>query len=252
MRGAITLTLMAAVILLGLGADRNRLTAANLGSPDDPVTFFIWIIWLASTLAPVLPLVAVMLDHRVRLRGAPVAVIVGPVVILGLAATVVWSVFAPPASIWHVLVLGLALTLSMTGAALLLSARRVAAGVFVLPVIVALWCLIHQIALIHQARQLASGHQSCIAAHSGPEVTSLTALRGLSLYTHRSGFKDSSHWYFHAVMIVNHRDGQQLYNWSPRDLRFHPVSARTDRDLIVPVSGSCVPRPGFLSSLPLW
>jgi hypothetical protein len=77
-------------------------------------------------------------------------------------------------------------------------------------------------AALMQAGWMADGAPASSARHEDrPErVGSIRDLRAFSFYTTRSGYKDSSRWYFHGLLIVCRPDGEEVYNWSPRRLRF--------------------------------
>ncbi len=106
--------------------------------------------------------------------------------------------------------------------------------------IVALWSLLTVPMILVQARVITDGYPYCIAEHSeNSPIEALHELRGFSFYTTATGYKSTSEWYFHGLMIVDYPDEQRIYNWSPRLWRFDLVE-RPDA-LIIPVREVCVP-----------
>lgn len=100
-----------------------------------------------------------------------------------------------------------------------------------------------------QASCLAHGAPFCMARHE-PEpspVRSLWDLRSFSLHTTLSGYKDTSRWYSHGLLAVDAPEGKQLFNWSPRRMRFDPVD---DPDLFIAgLRDACTPQDHFWRSL---
>lgn len=92
-----------------------------------------------------------------------------------------------------------------------------------------------------QAKRIAEGNPYQIIEHATvtPHVLSGPDLRFFSLYTAKSGFKDTSTHYFHAVLCVEKPNGETFYNWSPRRLRFDKIS--NPNRFIVPLK-STVPK----------
>jgi hypothetical protein len=88
----------------------------------------------------------------------------------------------------------------------------------------ACWSLATVPAVIIQANQIAGGAPFCIGAHGRTtSIESLWDLRGFSFYTTATGYKDTSRWYFHGVLVVQTKAGRRYFNWSPRSFSFHPV-----------------------------
>lgn len=148
-----------------------------------------------------------------------------------------------------ILLEGLALTLGVWGMLWCLAGKaalgRVLHGVAVLA---ALWSLATPFMVMRSAGQLAGGAAICIARHEKDRpITSWAELRGVSFHTDRSGYKDTSAWFLHGVMLVDRGQGIEAWNWSPRTMRFD----RLERpgDLVVTPLGVCQPRPGFLQGL---
>lgn len=106
--------------------------------------------------------------------------------------------------------------------------------------IAALWSLLTVPMILVQARFIADGAPYCIAEHSkNAPIEAVRDLRGFSFYTTATGDKSTSKWYFHGLMLVDHPDGQRVYNWSPGRWRFDPVE-RPDA-MIEPVRNVCAP-----------
>ncbi|MEP5758804.1 MAG: hypothetical protein ABJ327_05710 [Litoreibacter sp.] len=149
---------------------------------------------------------------------------------------------------------GIALTIACGTSLLLISAcgpatRRIAGYIFLLPVLVGVWSLAAAPVTYFKAKHIAGDRPYCIGAHSHveEELISLFALRGLNFYTTRSGYKFNSSWYFHGVLLVYQEDGLEVYNWSPRAMRFDKVE-KPDLLLVRPTL-SCQPRNDFLRNL---
>jgi hypothetical protein len=129
------------------------------------------------------------------------------------------------------------------------SMGRSAIVLMTIPAIAATWSLAAGGMLIASARAMSSDKPYCIALHGDRKsVSSLANLRGLSFYTTRSGYKDSSGWFFHGVLIVQDDVGKSVYNWSAKMLRFELLPPKTFED---DPRYECVAQPDFISSLPL-
>ena len=104
----------------------------------------------------------------------------------------------------------------------------------------AAWSVLTVPNILLQARWIADGSPYCIAHHrSDSEISSLAELRGFSFFTTNTGYKSTSKWYFHGLMIVDRKGEQLIYNWSPRRWRFDPVT-RPDI-LVITVRDVCAP-----------
>lgn len=115
---------------------------------------------------------------------------------------------------------------------------------------VALWSLITPFSVAWSARAIAEDASYCIARHQTDRpVRSWADLRGVSFHTNKSGYKDSSVWYLHRVMLVDRGSGVEAWNWSPRAMRFDRLE-RAD-ELSVTSFDACRPKPGFLDGLPI-
>jgi len=104
----------------------------------------------------------------------------------------------------------------------------------------ALWSVLTVPNILLQARWIADGSPYCIAHHRrDTEVRSLPEMRGFSFFTTNTGYKSTSKWYFHGLLIVDRQGEQMIYNWSPRRWRFDLV---TKPDVfVIPVRDVCVP-----------
>lgn len=148
---------------------------------------------------------------------------------------------------------GTSLTLAIVGGVLLLTAkldewaktRVMAVSGLTAGILAALWSLFSAVSVVYQTVQLTQGLPFCLAYHSNEiaEIEAFSDLRGFSFYTTKTGYKDSSSWFFHAVLIVDTENEIRLYNWSPRNLRFYPVKLRSR--LIIPIGNSCLPQADF-------
>ena len=120
---------------------------------------------------------------------------------------------------------------------------------FALSVAAALWSVAAGVAAGWQAASRAAGQPYCLARHTSAAapVTSLADLRGFVFYTTATGYKDSSNWYFHGLLIVDAPSGRQVYNWSPQRLRFD-LLGHPDR-FIAATLKACEPQARFLRTL---
>ena len=115
----------------------------------------------------------------------------------------------------------------------------------------ALWSLATPVAVAASATLVAGQDAYCIARHAPDRpILAWAELRGAGFHTDRSGYKDSSAWYLHGVMLVQRDGGVEAWNWSPRLMRFDRL-ARPD-DLIASPFGTCQPAQGFLGGLSLF
>lgn len=106
-----------------------------------------------------------------------------------------------------------------------------------------------------RAAMLAGSNPYCLqvpADRLGNErtVTSLSQLAGLRMQTPRTngGGTTDYQFAFHSVLVVKSETGNQLYNWSHRELDFLAIS--TKRGLRV--SAKCRPQSDFLYTLDLF
>ncbi len=112
----------------------------------------------------------------------------------------------------------------------------------------AIWSLLSVPAVVFQAHQTAAGSPFCITHHdSSSVVDSLWDLRGFSFYTTASGYKSTSTWYFHGILIVDGDDGLGYFNWSPRHFRFDRID-HPER-FIAPLENLCTPSSAFWAEL---
>ena len=140
---------------------------------------------------------------------------------------------------------------AVIGAAALLEGRmRLALATAVFPTVIAIWSLGSGAAAASGASLIADGRDYCLARQGGPPVRRWAELRGIALYTDRTGYKSTSRWYFHAVLLVDDAGGGSSFNWSPRRLRWERLEY--PERLIEPVRGSCEPSPAFLRHLDLF
>ena len=115
---------------------------------------------------------------------------------------------------------------------------------------VAVWSLSVAAIIAISAQRIGDGRPYCLARHGDPgAVETLAALRGLSFRATRSGYKSTSNWFLHGILIVETGTLPEVYNWSPRRLRFDRLTE--PGHLIVDPRGTCQPRMDFLASLPI-
>lgn len=130
------------------------------------------------------------------------------------------------------------------------------------PIVAAIaWSLGSGVATAVQAYSIADGRPYCIATtgagktehlagglFSYGEIRGLEELRGVRLYTQKTGYKSTSHWYFNAVLVVGDKEPLEYWNWSVHRMRFERF-VEPDR-FIRTVKGACRPVDSFLARLP--
>jgi hypothetical protein len=118
----------------------------------------------------------------------------------------------------------------------------------------ATWSLLQVPVVLAQATYLAGGRPFCIADTGAVKhnyyapVRSVFDLRGTNFYTGVTGYKDSSRWAFHGVLIV--RDqliGDEYWNWSISRMRFEPRPGSTP--YVIDWRRACTPEPNALFRL---
>lgn len=150
---------------------------------------------------------------------------------------------------------GLSLTLAITASILMLAAQyrpksfKTAPAILLLvPLAVAMWSLVSGVAVVWQTNRLADGSPFCVASHDRrSSIRSFAQLRGLSYYTTASGYKSTSRWYFHGLLVLETETGKELYNWSPRRMKFQRIE-HPERFIASPLN-ACTPREDFWETL---
>jgi len=215
-------------------------------TPWNEATFRVIVV----ALTPLLPMAMVVLRVLIRRSlNRTLAIFCGIVVLLvGLASSLVVAAFSGGNV---VLLHGAGMTLSVVGAVAVLVNWRFGLWVLASPALIGLWSLVAGASAYQQAQAMAWERPYCVSAH-GPEhdrVQALSDLRGLTFYTTRSGYRIADSWYFHRVLLIEGDGDLDVFNWSPRAMRFDPVDQPHvffDR-----LAASCMPRKDFLQNLPL-
>lgn len=146
---------------------------------------------------------------------------------IGWALTLVTCAFAGPGATLTFLYGG-TLTVAIWASLALLSKaapsarrqRRVRAAL-ALASLAALWSLAAMAVAQISAKRIAAQRPYCLLRH---DSFSPADPRGFFSYTSASGYKDSSTWYFHGLLLIETASGPAVYNWSPRRLRFDPIA----------------------------
>jgi hypothetical protein len=236
----------AALILLAYFQPLDR----NVVEPNYSFgTFEFWIkaMYLVVWIAPAVPLILSAMT-LMGLRGIPTFLahtLFAVTLLLGVFFTIasgVLSLFSTT-QLLH----GLTLTMALGFGFLIWTRKdgkvrpsRFAKLGIAVSVIAALWSLLTVPMILIQTRVIAGGSPYCIAQHAeNSPIETLHQLRGFSFYTTETGYKSTSEWYFHGLLIVDDADEARIYNWSPRRWRFDLVQ-RPDA-LIKPVANVCVP-----------
>ena len=157
---------------------------------------------------------------------------------------------------WHLLVFGWATQVRSAGGLrltpiILLFATPIAA--------LMAWSLFAAVSVATEVHRIAGDRPYCLARTEdgffGPgsfgygPIRTLEGLRGTRLFTTFTGYKDTSRWYFHAVLIVDGEKGREYWNWSIRRVRFEPFH-HPERFVERPTY-VCQPARSFLSKTPL-
>lgn len=243
--GRITLV-MAGLIAAGY-ADLEPLSVLN--GPRIPAVF-VAALW-GVIIAPFLPLACALMARYAPLRLPGVVLVAGTICTAVLGALITLIAMMDGISAF-VFLEGSTLTLAVAGGLQMLGgtagSRKIAALLMALPTLTGLWSLATVPAVALSALRLADGRPYCIGHHGvqGP-LESWAELRGLSLYTTRTGYKSTSHWYLHAVLIVQEKGGTSVWNWSFGAMSFTPLPH--PGRLLVSAGSECTPEPGFLAAL---
>lgn len=238
-RSKILLPVSAVLILVGFLQPLDSLPSPSMISM---IAFAVW-------LAPAVPLICVCLR---AVMAPPISqgwALFWAVAALGIGCclTLLGSAFAPPGSVLISAVQGGGLTLAVSASLLSLAPEApggravwLAVAGLMLASLLAIWSLLCVPIVLIQAERSAAGAPYCIAQH-GPSrrVDGFWDLRGFSLYSRDSGYKDNSGWYFHGILIVEDGEGQSYFNWSPRNMRFDRIN-HPER-FIAPLRNLCRP-----------
>ncbi|WP_170430007.1 hypothetical protein [Ruegeria arenilitoris] len=203
--------------------------------------------YLVVWIAPAVPLIlaAMILMGLRRIPAFLAHTLFGVTLLLGVFFTLtsgVLSLFSTT-QLLH----GLTLTIALGFGFLIWSGKggkvrpsRIAKLGIAVSVIAALWSLLTVPMILIQTSVIADGSPNCIAKHAeNSPIETLHQLRGFSFYTTETGYKSTSEWHFHGLLIVDDPEEERIYNWSPRRWRFDLVE-RPDT-LIKPVRNVCVP-----------
>lgn len=222
--------------------------AGYLQDPPKNNALLFWAVWAL----PMVPCVLLMVPFTIGRSTAAAVILAVLCIVVGIPLTIILAAVSGVGA-EHVLLFGLTLTIALVGWSLLLSRGFERTGRFMAGVgaVIGLWSLLNVGLVAWQARLVAKNNAYCLAHHANATapVKSLAELRGLSFFTTRSGYKLSSKWYFHGVLIVEEPRGQAVYNWSPRRLSFDLIE-RPDV-MLVKVTGACQPKSRFLQDLPV-
>lgn len=128
-----------------------------------------------------------------------------------------------------------------------LQATRWVAGAYIAGV--ALCSAGSGVAAAAQASWLSAGQPYCISsdgARGYTQIDSIFDLRGTNLFTERTGYKDTSRWFFHGVLAVQVGDRSIYWNWSKKWTRFYPLDPA---GFSGEVESACQPTPRFVTKL---
>ena len=238
--------------LIALGFTPAPLFPDNLGHGAG------WIYWLvgavsATALLPfLLSIIGIALPKPLNKIGAAGFAIVATITGIGLTFL---NAGLSGAGMLLAMVHGLSLTLAITASILMLAAqyrpkpfKTTPVILLLFPLAVALWSLVSGAAVVWQTNHLADGRPFCVASHDRKSpVRSFAQLKGLSFYTTASGYKSTSRWYFHGLLILKTKTGEELYNWSPRRMKYQMIE-HPERFIASPLK-ACLPHANFWETL---
>jgi len=233
-------------LIITLGFTQVPITPDNLGRGPIWGDVLVWII----ALAPFIPAVAVLIRLRIS-APLPKKVVIAFAALVGAFGIPVSLLNAALSGVGTGLALmhGLSLTIAVVGSILLLSSQTMKiVTVLTIPVAVAIWSLASVGAITLQANNISNGRPFCLAPHSlNSDTQSFAQLRGLTFYSTSSGYKSTSRWYFHGILLVEADDGIEAYNWSPRRLAFHRIG-QPQKFIASPLT-ACTPQREFWDTL---
>ncbi|MGB0695738.1 MAG: hypothetical protein ACPGOY_08815 [Rhodospirillaceae bacterium] len=243
----IVLILITSLILLS--AVPIPLLIANM----DPLsTLYLLLVFPITVLLPSIPLMVTLVQPLSSFRlslNASVYICMG-VIILGTLLSLGGLAFSGPGFD----IMSMHAFMLMMGTILSIFVFRLEKGkvpswrflfCWLVPGALALWSLSSVPYVVVQANQIVAGRPYCLGAHTGHyPVQSLAELRGFYFYTTVTGYKSSSRWFFHGILLVETEQGLEAYNWSPRAFRFYRIS-NPDRMLESPFQ-ACTPKQDFL------
>lgn len=227
------------------------------GFMAERVNILVRVAYFLSWSAPLVP-AATVLMRLAMLRPASLSLVWSATIIAfltGMVLTLFGLAFASALSGPLLLTQGSVLSLAVASGILWLAsgqinrgATRLALAGMALSAAVAVWSLLSVPAVVFQAHQTAAGSPFCITHHnSSSVVNSLWDLRGFSFYTTASGYKSTSTWYFHGILIVDGDDGLGYFNWSPRHFQFDRID-HPER-FIASLENLCTPSSAFWAEL---
>lgn len=253
----IALLLMAFLIAVG-SVDFSAFSAVGYVGYTSAFNIIVSIIAVCAAFAPLMPLATLALIKftSFTLRHWQTAALSVTAGVLGSFATLISAAVAGGGSTMTFLH-GFALTSIIISSLLLLVNPREAPLVrhigfyfMICPTVVAIWSLTNAVALAVSAKTIAGAQNFCLARHGdNAAISQLIDLRGLALYTTKSGYKISQSWFFHSVLLVKAGDDLNAYNWSLGKMRFERLP-EPKRFLVNPLS-DCTPQQNFLQTIPL-
>ncbi|MEP4199347.1 MAG: hypothetical protein ABJL99_27285 [Aliishimia sp.] len=242
----ITWSFAISTLIIALGFTQVPITPENLGRGPIWGDVLVWVI----AVAPLLPALAALIRLRVS-APLPKKVVIALAVLTGAFGILVSLLNAALSGVGTGLALmhGLSLTIAVVGSILLLSSQTMKiAVVLTVPVAVAIWSLASVAAVTLQANNISSGRPFCLAPHSpNSDTQSFAQLRGLTFYSTSSGYKSTSRWYFHGVLLVETEGEIEAYNWSPRRLAFRRIE-QPQKFIATPLT-TCTPQREFWDTL---
>ena len=215
---------------------------------QDGIPIYWHILFSATALVPVIPILFAGLRFGLNkpLRSYVTIPILLAVLIFGGLLTVVLAAFSGAGAV-IVLIHGSSLTVAVAASVHLLArdatkgdVKSFAGVALIYPAVVALWSIAASIYALGHAHFLANGRNYCFAEHAAMrQLQSPLLLRGLSFYTTATGYKSTSRWYYHGLLIIDRDGDPQVYNWSPRRLHFDRIE--NPKGHIAGIEWACTP-----------
>lgn len=219
-----------------------------------PVLLFLLVFVQLSTLTP-LALGTIRIATSARFQPSIASLLSHTVVFFGMAATLLAAAISGVGSVL-MLALGTSYTCAIASSLSLFAMSphtRMRTLFSMCGLLIAtagsIWSIQTVPSIILQATSLAKTAPFCLGRHTSQHspVTKFSDLRGFSFYSTGSGYKDSSRWFFHGILIVGTGNNRQYYGWSPRIQEFFKIER--ERSYIIPLRNSCKPTERFFDTL---
>ncbi len=257
------LVYIAVALLIVAGYLEFPIFSEGLSLPEH-FSLFLLVFYLAANMfrfAPLYPLLLALIRGltNFRLPRGLAIVLAGLAGLFGFVFTLLILAFSGAGG-ELVFMHGITLTVAVCASLLLLSPKqgveceffRLSWFLLMVPASAAVWSLVSAGEVVQSANRIAGDHPFCLARHTGSTtpIRTFAQLRGFSFFTNASGYKSTSRWYFHGLLIVQGDNGGEFYNWSPRNMRFDRIP-RPSKMLVSPI-GACNTTKDFWGTLSIF